>query len=86
MKATSLAIFSLLSVISGVIAQEKTLRLNNASFRAMPRTPEAATTSDPEVNFAVLDCTIEEDDISFRLMYNAEELQQLLADTEVVSS
>ena len=85
MKATSLVIFSLVSVIGGVIAQEKTLRVVNASFRASPMPRRAAATSDPVIDSAILDCMIEEDDISFKLGFGPSELERLLRDIQFVS-
>ena len=82
MKAIPLIIFSLLSVINGVIAQDKTLRVVNAAFRARPLSSED---TNPEVDSAVLDCTIEEDDVSFKLSLRSPDLQRLYNEILFVS-
>lgn len=68
-----------------VIAQEKTLRVQTASFQAFPKSAEVAETTDPDVSAAFLTCTIEEDEISFYISLSEPDLQRLLGDIQFVS-
>lgn len=85
MKALSLLILSVLSVIGMVIAQEKTLLVETASFKTFPQSAGVAETTDPDVSAAFLTCLIEEDDISFYISLSASDLQRLLGDIQFVS-
>ena len=85
MKLLDLVILLVLSITSGVLAQGKTLKVVKASFRALPNIEAPQTTADPEVEWAVLNCIIEEDNIPFQVSLQTSDLERLLSDVQFVS-
>ena len=85
MKFLSLAVFFVLTITCGVLAQDKTLRIDNVTFRARPDSRGPAGYTGARLTNVVLDCVVEEDNVPFRLRYDAPMLDRLFGAVQTVS-
>ena len=85
MKFLSLVVYLVLSITSGVLAQDKTLTIIQALFQATPETRAREGSTGSEITSVTLQCIIEEDNLGFQLTFQAPDLERMLSNVQLVS-